>query len=321
MKRVLFYCIFLNFATSVFSQEWKMLLFTNFISKTSYKYSTIRAGEIGGYYFQRIGEQLEITKCGVYGKSPVPEIVKRIDIASFSLNAKTGFLETILDGYEARAVFGDLHFFIQRKDSERDPPFMGDLEYGNYRNDQVFLHSREKKDWYYRSLDAPRLSDIIAGFSSSSFLKEKSGSGEVLYDGEFIEEWMLDTSVGEKLNPFWNPWVEGASGEGAGEWFEIQLKIPQRVCYVLNGFVDMYRPHLYKMNSRIKEALFIAETLNGNVITQEIIFPDFVHFKTILFNEPVRSIRILIKSTYPGEKWQDCAISAIMFPSRSVWRK
>jgi hypothetical protein len=321
MKRLLYVYVLFIAVSAGFALVWQSLLFKKFISNASYKYSTISGGEIGGYFFQRIGTELEIIKCGVYGKSPSPEVVTRVNIASFSLNTKSGFLETTIDGYEARAVFGDLHLFIQRLESEKVPPFMGDLEYGKYRNDPAFQYSSEKKTWYYRSLDAPRLSDAVAEFASSSFLQEKSRGGVVLYNGEFIEEWMLDTSVGEKINPFWNPWVEGAFNDGTGEWFEVRLKVPQMVCYVLNGFVDLYRPHLYKMNCRIKEAQVIAVTIADNVITQDIIFPDFIHFKTILFNEPVRTIRIIIKSTYQGEKWQDCAISAIMFPSRSEWRK
>ena len=46
----------------------------------------------------------------------------------------------------------------------------------------------------------------------------------------------------------------------------------------------------------------------------EVRFEDFVYFRTIVFAEPVERVRITIQSVYEGDKWQDTAISAIMFP-------
>lgn len=72
--------------------------------------------------------------------------------------------------------------------------------------------------------------------------------------------------------------------------------------------------HLYKANSRIKEAELTGWTETGKEIKQNVYFEDFVYFKTVQFSEPVTKFRITIKEVYPGEKCQDTSISAVMFP-------
>lgn len=122
-------------------------------------------------------------------------------------------------------------------------------------------------------------------------------------------EWTQDI-----INPYCFPWVENAKDSGIGEWIEFDLSSPQSITYILNGFVDGNRMHLYKANSRIKEAKFTGWTEICKEIKQNVHFEDFVYFKTVQFAEPVTKFRITIKETYPGEKWQDTAISAVMFP-------
>ena len=56
--------------------------------------------------------------------------------------------------------------------------------------------------------------------------------------------------------------------------------------------------HLYKANSRIKEAEFTGWTENGKEIKQNVHnvhFEDFVYFKTVQFAEPVTKFRITKK--------------------------
>ena len=118
------------------------------------------------------------------------------------------------------------------------------------------------------------------------------------------------------INPYCFPWVENAAGGGIGEWIELELNSPQSTMYVLNGFVDGTRPHLYKMNSRMQTALVEGTTVRGKKISQTVRFEDFVYFRTIVFAEPVERVRITIQSVYEGDKWQDTAISAIMFPEK-----
>jgi len=158
--------------------------------------------------------------------------------------------------------------------------------------------------------------DSIKKVSSSSHLIEKSKGIEFDYSGINLDWYLVRNGefAADQINPYCFPWVENAEGCGIGEWVEFELNKPSALTYILNGFVDGSRMHLYKENSRIKEAEFLGWTEDGKEIKMKIHFEDFVYFKTVQFSEPVIKFRITIKEVYPGEKWQDTAISAVMFP-------
>ncbi len=159
--------------------------------------------------------------------------------------------------------------------------------------------------------------DVIKKVKSNSHLVEINSKIEFNYSGISLD-WFIIHSGGEMsrdgINPYCFPWVENAEGPGIGEWIEFELDSPQSITYILNGFVDGNRMHLYKANSRIKEAEFTGWTEKGKEIKQNVHFEDFVYFKTVQFSEPVTRFRITIKDAYLGDKWQDTCISAVMFP-------
>lgn len=187
--------------------------------------------------------------------------------------------------------------------------------------------SEDFKKWLYDSGQYERkektkltyntaYNNIIQNVYSSSHLVEISKGIEIDYSGISLDwyilrdwEWPQD-----EINPFCFPWVENITGPGIDEWVEFELNTPQTITYILNGFVDGNRMHLYKANSRLKEAEITGWTENGKEIKQNVHFEDFVYFKTVQFSEPVIKFRITIKDAYPGEKWQDTCISAVMFP-------
>lgn len=158
--------------------------------------------------------------------------------------------------------------------------------------------------------------DIIRNVNSSSHLIEKSHGIEFDYSGVGLDWYIIHNAEWphDEINAYCFPWVENAADSGIGEWIEFDLSSPQSTTYILNGFVDGNRMHLYKATSRMKEAEFTGWTENSKEIKQNVHFEDFVYFKTVQFSEPVTKFRITIKETYPGEKWQDTAISAVMFP-------
>ena len=159
--------------------------------------------------------------------------------------------------------------------------------------------------------------DIIKKVNSSSHLVETNNKIEFNYSGISLD-WFIIHSGGEmardEINPYCFPWVEDIEGPGIGEWVEFELNTPQTITYILNGFVDGNRMHLYKANSRMKEAEITGCSENGKEIKQNVHFEDFVYFKTVQFSEPVIKFRITIKEAYSGDKWQDTCISAVMFP-------
>jgi hypothetical protein len=93
--------------------------------------------------------------------------------------------------------------------------------------------------------------------------------------------------------------------------FEMEIEFQDKVegILILNGFVDFYRPHLYKDNSRIKEIQIIDK--DGN-FEQNYNIQDIIEFQEIIF--PVLSDNIIIKiiSFYNGTKYTDICCSAIL---------
>ncbi|ADN02951.1 hypothetical protein STHERM_c20160 [Spirochaeta thermophila DSM 6192] len=93
------------------------------------------------------------------------------------------------------------------------------------------------------------------------------------------------------------PWVEGVEWPGIGEKIRVTVKgrrvVPGGVLWevegkgegtntlvVLNGFVDPLRPHLYKMNNRVKRAV-IRSVDGGEPFEVEVEFPDVVRFHVV----------------------------------------
>lgn len=110
------------------------------------------------------------------------------------------------------------------------------------------------------------------------------------------------------------PWVEGVSGYGCGEY--ITNKIRGRTIFIFPGFFDADRPSLYEKNSRPKKILI--ETPN---FKKEIILKDSPNPQKIIIDEKktdeeyVRDeyeIKITILEVYPGTKYKDTCINAIM---------
>ena len=63
----------------------------------------------------------------------------------------------------------------------------------------------------------------------------------------------------------------------------------------------------------MKVAAITGWTSSGEMFQQTVYFCDFVYFKTVVLPSPVTKVRITIEDTYSGLKWQDTAISAVLF--------
>jgi hypothetical protein len=172
--------------------------------------------------------------------------------------------------------------------------------------DPAFWENRE-----HNYMDSNSMSPMCRTISSSS-LSEYNEGIEFSYTGSRFSEIFMVVFGRGYHNIYALPWVEGVEGPGIGEWVQVEPTSPKTVFNILNGFVDPYRPRLYKMNSRVKDGLAIGITSTGKTIEQSVHFEDFAYFKTVIFPEPVVTMRLVIQSVYPGSKWQDTAISAIL---------
>lgn len=106
-------------------------------------------------------------------------------------------------------------------------------------------------------------------------------------------------------------WVEGAEGDGIGEWIKINYESPMPISgiYFNNGYGKTKKS--YAENGRVKEALI--ETANGsftkvladtNEEVQIRIPPNMGGPK-----HPTKWVKLTIKSVYPGAKYKDTAIA------------
>lgn len=102
------------------------------------------------------------------------------------------------------------------------------------------------------------------------------------------------------------PMVEGAPGNGVGLTFDIEYHIPSDNLVVLNGFVDVERRHLYKLNARMKKVL-----VQGDGFEVEYEFQDYVYFAQIDFPKKVTQIRLTVQDVYDGSRYDDLCISGL----------
>lgn len=309
--------LFCGLIQCLFAVDWQKELFGQFIQDKTFVYYFADAGGVG-----RIEQELEIIATDY---NTGRDDKRTVALSDFTLN-ENGFLtqKITASNYSTKKkqdinmffVLGNeyLIYFISKEDFN-----------SGYCLTMITPNSfkgREKSDFWklinkYRNyVDTNPYSWLIKKMTMSSFMSETVKGVIFPYNGSDFEVYMLHDKVGSSLNPYAIPWVENVEGGGIGEWIEVEPEKEQRICYILNGFVDASRPHLYKMNSRIKEALVTGTTAKGKELTQTVYFEDFAYFKTIQFTKPVVKIRITIQDVYPGSKWQDTAISAVMFPNR-----
>lgn len=161
----------------------------------------------------------------------------------------------------------------------------------------------ESKDGFY--------SYNIKSISASSSFSEVIKGQKIEYTPDNLYKCF---DVGCKCHPYWwndahIPWVEGAKGYGIGETITVEYKKPRPAVSILNGYVDINNMKLYKENARLKE-IEIEDLQTGK--KQTVHFEDKVYFNYIAFEEETAKIKITIKDVYPGTKYSDTCVSAII---------
>ncbi len=292
------FCVFAFFCLMLplYSLEWLSELSKNIKDKQSLQMPTMEVD------FTRRGFEVETQ---VFDGERFQKYT--YSIADMTLN-KLGFLENKIDGISHYHVLGNRYMLVFTKDPESG---LSTTMTG------IWSAEIKKSTQYWDNLknyyvDSYSLSPEFKSVTNSSFLSETHSGVKFDYDGNRFSELFRIAHGRGRYNIYALPWVEGVVGPGIGEWVQVEPVSPKKTFYILNGFVDPYRPHLYKMNSRVKEGLVIGTTSTGKTIELKVHFEDFVYFKTVVFPEPIVTMRLVIQSVYPGSKWQDTAISAIL---------
>lgn len=209
----------------------------------------------------------------------------------------TGFLYFILDGKKYLYIPAERHPVVFQDGYQNSVPYTQ----AQLQNLKV---SHENWRWFF----------TIRSISTSSFLTENTKNGEWKYDGKDIEKFPIVWTPDKRYDFISMPWVEGVSGDGTGEWIELELNGYISSLYILNGYVDVRRPHLFKENNRIKEATLICTTGNPNkkIFEKKVTFEDFVYVKSIELGEDFKKkVRLRIDSVFKGSKYDDTAITSI----------
>ncbi|MBP7263758.1 MAG: hypothetical protein KBB32_06250 [Spirochaetia bacterium] len=164
------------------------------------------------------------------------------------------------------------------------------------------------------------LDDGIQSVSASSSLAESAQAGGFVYSPEkMLKKYaFIDHPEGGSMEyrNYLRCWAEGVDGPGIGEYVDIVFSRDSDRLIVLNGYVDILRRSLYKDNSRPKIVELRSESPE---FTMEYEFEDVVKFHEIALPEPTRSLRMTIKDVYPGRKYDDTCVSAVMLPQER-WR-
>jgi|GEM_PF-6863842 len=134
-----------------------------------------------------------------------------------------------------------------------------------------------------------------ASISASSFLKEKN----LEYKAENLSRVELAL-----------PWVEGVKGQGIGE--KIQFN-KNSACgmYLINGYISMERPDLYKKNSRVQEVIIrdVKKTLEKKVQLFDTAKPQYIDLEDF---KNVEMLEIEIVAVYPGSLYEDTCIAGLV---------
>jgi hypothetical protein len=151
----------------------------------------------------------------------------------------------------------------------------------------------------------------LKSITSSSYLTETINGKQVKYtpDNLFKAFYIECTDLPYVWNSSHVPWVEGTFGKGIGESITIDFDKTIDGFSILNGFVDIEKTRLYKENSRIKK-LTILDLENHE--KQIVEFEDRVYFKLIEFDKSTTQIKLIINDIYPGSKYSDTCVSAIV---------
>ena len=129
-------------------------------------------------------------------------------------------------------------------------------------------------------------------YDCSSFLVEKN----TVYKVENLHDLGMDT-----------PWVENAKGSGIGEGFTIHNVTYYPYLLIMNGYISYKKPHLYKMNNRVKK-LKVTGLKSGKSKILDVLdtpHPQTVDISFITENE---DLRIEIADVYKGSKYDDTCI-------------
>lgn len=162
------------------------------------------------------------------------------------------------------------------------------------------------------------LFNSVKSVKADSEYTEKINGEDIVYRARNMAVNFSQDEVAEKNFIQIPPWVEGVAGPGIGQKVYVEFWEPFDNIIVLNGYVDLLNPKLYKENNRVKDMLVIGKDDGGNILFEEsVFFVDVPSFQKFEFPVKARFVELMIQSVYSGTKYDDTCIRSIFsWPSR-----
>lgn len=243
------------------------------------------------FYTDDLGfQKYTITPDKIIFEDEESKITKEYDRKDFQLN-ENGFYY----------LFGKVIIFQNNGDSFRpiDNLVFTDKNAENWF--KSYIKNIEENNEYYN------MYKFNTVYTASSELKE----GTTIYSAKNLGTLFLppDSKEGSRMwNPGHKPWVEGIAGYGENEFITISTSKEFNELNILNGFVSE-RLDLYKKNSRVKD--FEIIDLDNN-IQYSFTLLDEVRIQTFKMSQWTKNVKLIIKSVYKGDKWDDTCITSII---------
>jgi hypothetical protein len=104
-------------------------------------------------------------------------------------------------------------------------------------------------------------------------------------------------------------WVEGAAGDGIGEWVKVSYDSPMKISsiYFANGYGKTAKS--YSENSRIRDAEISTEAGSFSRTLPDAKEEMKIQLPPGMAGKKTRWVKITIKSVYPGTKYKDTAFA------------
>lgn len=226
-----------------------------------------------------------------------------------------GYFEAF--GEEQMIIYGGNHIIIHNLD---------DPAYSMYRPD-LDLRSRIDPDRKNR-LGALKFFGSGALTTAPNYFTETIGGRTIEYTADRLHVLFFGSEEKGFLYDHESlPWVEGVPGDGTGTTLSVDITAGRTVSgkitpgrsdalVILNGFVDPGRPRLYKTNNRVKR-LAVRSTDPAAAFEIEVVLPDRVVFHEIALPAFVSEVELTILEVYPGSRYNDTCISAVLTRGRN----
>ncbi len=104
-------------------------------------------------------------------------------------------------------------------------------------------------------------------------------------------------------------WVEGAAGDGVGEWIKVTYESPMKIrrIYFANGYGKTDKS--YRENGRIRDAEISTEAGSFRTTLPDKNGEQTISLPASMAGKKTRWVKLAIKSVYPGTKYEDTAFA------------